>query len=229
MIADYFRNRVHWGPSFRCFKLLLLMAAISTTCSIALSSSVSALSPAVSIRNSGVRSLVANGLQESVTGDTISDTLSIRKESEGDSTKSDQPARMVLELEEDGKIVIQLLPEDAPKTVERIVSLAEDGFYDGVEFHRVESYLVQAGRKECDVPPLEGEMFSQYLRHEEGMVGIARLPADYDSATNQFYICKKSLPRLNGEYTLFGKVTGGMDIIHNMEEGRKIRKAVIIR
>gem|GEM_PF-2757914 len=156
---------------------------------------------------------------------TATDTLTSKLESEDTvmAGEADQP-RMCITLEKGGEIIIELYPEEAPLAVERIINLVREQFFDGLSFHRVESYLVQAGRKESELPSLEGEMFGQRLRHEEGMVGMARLPNDYDSATNQFYICKKSLPQLNGEYTLFGCVVEGMEIVHKMKKGTKIER-----
>ena len=71
-------------------------------------------------------------------------------------------------------------------------------------------------------------MFAQSLNHEEGMVGLARLPSDYDSGTTQFYICKKRLVRLNGEYTLFGSVVAGMDHVQKIKKGAKIERIALV-
>jgi peptidyl-prolyl cis-trans isomerase B (cyclophilin B) len=139
-----------------------------------------------------------------------------------DSMSENTAPGVLVKLKGGGGIIIELYPDEAPLTVERFLELAAEGFYDRSTFHRVESYLVQAGRKGGDMPPIEGEMFGQSLKHVEGMVGMARLPSDYDSATNQFYICKKELPRLNGEYTLFGRVTEGMDLVHAIKKGAEI-------
>ena len=136
--------------------------------------------------------------------------------------------RIAIELENEGRIVVELYPREAPVTCERILSLVKDGFYEGCDFHRVESFLVQAGRKECDLPPIDGEMFSQGIWHEPGAVGIARLPHDYDSAVAQFYIMKEEKATFNGEYTLFGKVVEGMEAVQNLEKGRKIRHVVLL-
>lgn len=232
MISDSGINGAGCKPSFHCFQLLTLAMGVSALIFLITFSSVFAypLSDGRSDVSWGeiIISGVAGGGNAFVDTAT-SDTTLKQEENASDTLSSVKPPRLLLNLEEGGKIIIQLMPEKAPKAVKRIVSLAEDGFYDGVEFHRVESYLVQAGKKKCDVPSLEGEMFSQYLRHEEGMVGMARLPNDYNSATNQFYICKKSLPSLNGEYTLFGKVIEGMDIVHQLEEGRRIQHVDVIR
>ena len=112
--------------------------------------------------------------------------------------------------------------------VERVLELVKKGFYDGLRFHRVEDYLIQTGRGDIEIEPIEGEMFGQDLKHEVGMVGMARLPDDYDSATTQFYICKKRLPRLNGEYTLIGKVVEGMELVFKIKKGDKIKSIDIV-
>ena len=131
--------------------------------------------------------------------------------------------RMVITTEKYGDIVIELYPKEAPKAVARILSLVRAGFYNGLPFHRVESYVVQTGSVESELPPIEGEMFGVKLSHEDGMVGMARLPDDYDSAKTQFYICKQHLPGMNGEYTLFGKVIEGLDIVHKIKKGDRIK------
>lgn len=133
---------------------------------------------------------------------------------------------LCMELEKGDSVVIELYPGKAPLAVARITELAGQGFYDGLEFHRVESFLVQTGRKEHELSPVEGEMFSQKLWHEEGMVGMARLPDDYDTATTQFYIMKERRPRLNGEYTLFGRVIEGMEYVHSIEKGHRIKSLI---
>lgn len=135
--------------------------------------------------------------------------------------------RAVFQIEEGGVFVIELMPGAAPKTVERIRGLIEEGFYDGKEFHRVESWLVQTGRTEEEYPVLEGEMFSQRIGHERGMVGMARLGNDYDSATTQFYILKERKPMLSGEYTIFGRVVEGMDVVDGIEQGDEIESCRI--
>jgi peptidyl-prolyl cis-trans isomerase B (cyclophilin B) len=133
----------------------------------------------------------------------------------------------VIRLEKGGTIRMEFLSDRAPLAVGRIKKLIASGFYDGLEFHRVEPYLVQTGKKEHDYSPVSGEMFSQYMRHEKGMVGMARLPGDYDSATTQFYICKKEIPSINGEYTLFARVIEGMEAVEEIEEGDRIEECFL--
>ena len=147
---------------------------------------------------------------------------------EGEKTAEETLPHMVITTEKYGDIVIELYPKLAPKAVERITSLVESGFYNGLWFHRVESYVIQTGAIDSDLPKIEGEMFSQKLTHEEGMVGMARLPDDYDSAKTQFYICKQHLPLMNNEYTLFGKVIQGIDIVKKIKKGDKIKTITIV-
>jgi cyclophilin family peptidyl-prolyl cis-trans isomerase len=132
--------------------------------------------------------------------------------------------RVVIVLEDGGEIVMELLPKEAPIAVERFTTLVKEGFYDGLKFHRVESWLIQTGKKETKLEPIEGEMFSQNLKHEKGMVGMARYPDDYDSATTQFYILKECKNVLNGEYTIFACVVDGMDVVMNVKKGDEIKE-----
>ncbi|MBN1884460.1 MAG: peptidylprolyl isomerase [Candidatus Krumholzibacteriota bacterium] len=150
-----------------------------------------------------------------------------RADGEGGTDGETHP-RIAIELESGGRIVVELLPEEAPCTCERILALVREGFYDGCSFHRVESYLVQAGKKECELPPIEGEMFGQTVWHDPGAVGIARLPDDYDSAIAQFYIMKEKRSTFNGEYTLFGHVVEGMDAVTEIEKGAKIEHVSLL-
>lgn len=140
----------------------------------------------------------------------------------------DIPLRACITLKKGGKIVMELLVDDAPLAVERFITLVRSRFYDGMRFHRAESFVVQTGKKDHDYPPLRGEMFDQELRHKVGMVGMARKPNSYDSATTQFYIVKEYRASLNGEYTLFARVIEGMDIVQAIKKNDKIISIEII-
>jgi len=159
----------------------------------------------------------------------ITDSLTEGK-MEPDAKPESVPAKqaMLIAMEDGRRIVIEFLGKQAPLAAARIRTLVEDGFYNELPFHRVESYLIQTGKRDHELPNIEGEMFEQKLRHEKGMVGMARLPNDYDSATTQFYICKKELITLNGEYTLFGKVIEGMDVVDSIKKGDKIESIVMV-
>ncbi|MFO7914935.1 MAG: peptidylprolyl isomerase [Candidatus Krumholzibacteriales bacterium] len=155
------------------------------------------------------------------------DSTSVKTES-GQKPEQDSPDSIaVIRMEDGGIIKLELMPDKAPLAVARIRKLIKSGFYDGLEFHRVESYLVQTGKKDHQFPPVPGEMFSQYIKHTTGMVGMARLPNDYDSATTQFYICKKEIPSIDGEYTMFARVVEGMDVVQEIEEGDRIESCLL--
>lgn len=141
---------------------------------------------------------------------------------------------LILTLE-DGVVDIELLPEIAPKHVERIVTLAEAGEYDGVVFHRVidgfmaqtgdvangdstdASYNLQmAGTGGSDLPDVEAEFNSESF--QRGIVGAAR-SQDPNSFNSQFFITTADASFLDGQYTVFGKVVSGMEAVDALEKG----------
>ena len=122
-----------------------------------------------------------------------------------------------------GRVVIELKPDLAPKHVERIKQLSRDGFYNGIVFHRViEGFMAQSGDPTgtgmggSDLPDLPAE-FSDY-NYTRGTVGAART-ADPNSANSQFYICFEDCSFLNGQYTVWGQVTEGMEYIDAVARG----------
>ncbi|RUT33198.1 peptidylprolyl isomerase [Arsenicitalea aurantiaca] len=134
----------------------------------------------------------------------------------------DGTPHLLLELE-DGTVEIALQPELAPNHVERIVALAEQGFYDGVVFHRViTDFMAQTGDPTgtgmggSDLPDLTAEFTSTpFVR---GTLGMAR-SANPNSANSQFFIVYADAPHLNGQYTVFGNVVSGMDYVDALEQG----------
>jgi peptidylprolyl isomerase len=122
-----------------------------------------------------------------------------------------------------GRVVIQLLPDVAPLHVERIKTLARQGFYDGTPFHRViEGFMAQGGDPTgtgtggSKLPNLPPE-FSQ--RHfVRGVCGMARSAAP-DSANSQFYIMFAPAPSLDGKYTIWGVVVRGMEYVDQIKRG----------
>ena len=140
------------------------------------------------------------------------------------------PANIVnMEVSSGGTVVIELLPDIAPKHVERIKALASEGFYDGIFFHRVISgFMAQTGdptgtgRGGSNHPDLPAE-FSQY-KYKRGTVGMAR-SASPDSANSQFFICftDSGCSFLTGKYTVLGQVTAGMEHIDNVAVGEPPR------
>ena len=130
-----------------------------------------------------------------------------------------------------GTIVIDLLPEVAPKHVAQIVALAKAGAYDDVVFHRViEGFMAQtgdvqfgkagggpqAGTGQSELPNLPAEFSS--LSFDRGVIGMAR-SQDPDSANSQFFIMFAPAPHLDGQYTIVGKVISGMDVVDAIKKG----------
>ena len=123
----------------------------------------------------------------------------------------------------DGRVVIELLPDVAPKHVERIKTLTREGFYDGLTFHRViDGFMAQTGDPTgtgsggSDYPDLPAEFSSEPFK--PGTLGMART-ADPNSANSQFFITFDEAPHLNGQYTVVGRVTGGMEHVDTIKKG----------
>lgn len=131
-----------------------------------------------------------------------------------------------------GTIKFDLYEEDAPITTANFVKLAESGFYDGLNFHRVEpGFVIQGGcphgtgtGSSSEMIPLE---ISPNLRHDdEGVVAMAR-SQNPNSASCQFYITLGKQSFLDDNYAVFGKVTEGMDVVKSIRIGDKMSKVTV--
>ena len=129
---------------------------------------------------------------------------------------------LYLELK-DGRVEIELLPELAPNHVTRIKTLANQGFYDGIVFHRViDGFMAQTGdptgtgRGGSDLPDLKAEFTAEPF--DRGVLGMARSQSP-DSANSQFFIMFAEGHFLNNQYTVFGKVTKGMEYVDAIKKG----------
>ena len=143
--------------------------------------------------------------------------------------------------EANGTITVDLFEQSAPMHAERITNLASEGAYDDVVFHRViQRFMAQTGDVEhgklgqdmrragmggSDLPDLPAE-FSDTLNFDRGVVGMAR-SSQPNSANSQFFIMFAPAPHLNGQYTIVGQVTGGMDVVDAIKLGRGANGAVI--
>jgi len=130
--------------------------------------------------------------------------------------------RLYLELK-DGRVVIDLMPDVAPKHVARIKELARDKFYDGIVFHRViDGFMAQTGDPTgtgmggSKKPNLSAEFSS--TPHGRGVLSMAR-SSDPNSANSQFFIVLKDSNFLDGKYTVFGKVVQGMELVDKIKKG----------
>lgn len=137
--------------------------------------------------------------------------------------ESDPQNTLIIELSTGGPVVIEMKPDIAPKHVERIKTLANQGFYNGVVFHRViEGFMAQTGDPTgtgmggSDLPDLEAEFNSTH--HGRGSVSMARTN-DPDTANSQFFVCFKDCGFLDNQYTVWGQVTAGMEFVDKLAVG----------
>ncbi len=145
--------------------------------------------------------------------------------------------RLTLSLSSGGDVVIKLRPDLAPDHVERITTLANQGFYDGVVFHRViPGFMAQGGDPTgtgfhgSDLPNLKAEFSKE--PHVRGTCSMAR-SNNPDSANSQFFICFDDARFLDGQYTVWGEVESGMEHVDSLPKGEppanpgKIEKATV--
>jgi peptidylprolyl isomerase len=129
-----------------------------------------------------------------------------------------------------GRVVVELRPDLAPVTVARIKELARAHFYDGLKFHRViDGFMAQTGDPRGDGSGGSGKNLKAEFnsaRFVRGSLGMARTN-DPNSADSQFFICFAPAPFLNGQYTLFGQVTAGMEYIDALKKGEKSQNGLV--
>lgn len=129
-----------------------------------------------------------------------------------------------------GLIKTELFPNVAPNTVLNFVTLSEKGFYNGLNFHRVEkNFVIQGGCPVGDGTGSPGYSIPAEFnerKHVEGTLAMARA-AHPDSAGCQFYICLAPADFLDGQYTVFGHTVEGMDVVHSIEPGDLIESITI--
>jgi len=138
-----------------------------------------------------------------------------------DSIKKEDPV-VTMTMESGDQIQIELYPKSAPITVENFISLINQGFYDGLDFHRViPGFMIQGGDPNGDGTGgsgnnIKGEFLKNGVKndilHTKGTLSMARAN-HHDSASSQFFIVVEDTHYLNGEYAAFGKVIQGMDMI----------------
>ena len=140
----------------------------------------------------------------------------------------------VIETEK-GKIVIRLFRQYAPKTVANFIDLASKGFYNGLNFHRVEpGFCIQGGCPHGDGSGVYMEPGTQNIRmlplevspnlkhNAAGVVAMARFPKNPNTGSCQFYITLSPQPKLDGQYSIFGGVVSGMDVCNAIVKGDKM-------
>ena len=142
----------------------------------------------------------------------------------GQLNKDENPV-VTITMENEEQIVIELYPDIAPNTVNNFISLIEDGFYDGLIFHRViPDFMIQGGDPDGNGIggpgyAIKGEFnsndFDNDLKHTRGVISMARSQSP-DSAGSQFFIMVSDSPHLDGDYAGFGEVVEGMDTVDDI-------------
>ncbi len=124
-----------------------------------------------------------------------------------------------------GKVTIRMRPELAPNHVSRIRELVREGFYDGLVFHRViEDFMAQTGCPQGTGTGGSGQKLRAEFskeKHVRGTVSMARATSP-DSGDSQFFICFGEAPWLNGQYTIWGNVTAGMENVDKIKRGEPV-------
>lgn len=140
-----------------------------------------------------------------------------------------------------GTIEFETYPDEAPKTVARIVELVKKNFYNGQRFHRAEpKFLVQIGDPQSRVPqmiehwgrsgfgkPIGAAEITKKRRHIRGAVGMAYAGTDPRNADSQFYIVLSNRPELDPKYTVFGRVISGMAVADTLRKGDMLKRASV--
>ena len=130
---------------------------------------------------------------------------------------------VVIEMENGGKIELELYPDAAPKTVANFEKLVSEGFYDGLTFHRViKGFMIQGGdplgngmggsEKKIHGEFARNGFTGNTLKHKRGVISMARA-FDPNSASSQFFIMHADAPHLDGSYAAFGEVVSGIEVV----------------
>lgn len=131
----------------------------------------------------------------------------------------------------DGRVVIALRPDLAPKHVARIKELVRQKFYDGLAFHRViDGFMAQGGDPKGDGTGGSGKNIPAEFsaeKHVRGTASMARA-ANPDSADSQFFICLDDASFLDGQYTVWGQVVSGMEFVDHIKKGNKANNGTVI-
>lgn len=143
---------------------------------------------------------------------------------------ADPENTLLIDLKDNCRVTIQMRPDLAPNHVKRIKELVRQKFYDGVVFHRViDGFMAQTGDPTGTGSGGSGQKIkAEFNRepHRRGAVSMAR-PGDINGADSQFFIVLADSTYLDGQYTLWGYVTDGMDCVDNIKKGNKFNNGSV--
>ena len=157
----------------------------------------------------------------------LSSTLFAAEEKQEEKTSMNASNEVAVIKTSEGEMVVQFWTDAAPNTIENFKKLAREGFYDGTIFHRiVKGFMIQGGDPNSKDPAKEnsyGQGGPSYKikaefndhSHQRGVISMAR-SSDPDSAGSQFFICLAPVPRLDHQYTTFGKLIKGTDVLEKI-------------
>ena len=140
-----------------------------------------------------------------------------------------------------GVIEFETYPEEAPRTVARILELVKKNFYNGQRFHRAEPrFVIQVGDPQSKIPqmidhwgrqgsgkPMGVAEITKKRRHVRGAVSMAHAGSDPREADSQFFITLADRPDLDGKYTVFGRVISGMDVALKIQKGDMLKRVSV--
>ena len=192
---------------------------------------------------SGDNGSISRSDDETGTGEDETETRTETTQGDGETVDDDRPAvtldtssqltglhHVRIRVQDYGTMILELDADTAPLSVTNFISLAQEGFYDGLTFHRIISgFMIQGGAPRGDVNGnsgrrIEGEFSSNGIEnpisHERGVISMAR-SADPNSASSQFFIVHKDSTFLDGQYAAFGHVTDGIEVVDRICEDAK--------
>jgi len=140
-----------------------------------------------------------------------------------------------------GTIEFETYPEEAPKTVGRVIELVKKNFYNGLRFHRAEpNFVIQVGDpvsrdfsrqawwgRQSSGKPIGVAEITKKRRHVLGAVSMAYPGTDKAAADSQFFIMRRAAPEMDSKYTVFGKVLTGMDVVAKIQRGDVLKRAYV--
>ncbi len=174
---------------------------------------------------------VSKNTQEGVKEEMNIDKKSVASDKVEDLMVDKNHPLIEVTMKKGGNFYMELYPEKAPITVENFLNLTKKGFYNGLMFHRVvPGFVAQTGDPTGTGTGGSGKNIKdEYndLKHKRGAVGMAKT-REPNSATSQFYICFQDQPHLDGNYTVFGYVIKGMDVVDGIVQGDSIKEIKIV-